>query len=102
MTRNKIGHGTRHLLTFYCLEMQCILLPSVLGLGSMAKYQQNELKGDSFLSKYKNHTSSTSRPQGRLSRCCGEMGQTSTSRRRMGFLFQGKRLMSYHFYVYRA
>ena len=38
--------------------MQGILLPSVLGLGGMDKYQQNELKGDSFLSKYNNHTTS--------------------------------------------
>ena len=82
--------------------MQGILFPSVLGLGGMDKYQQNELKCDSFLSKYNNHTSSTSRHQGRLNRYCGEMGQTSTSRRRMGFLFHGKRLMPYHFHVYRA
>ena len=41
--------------------MQGILLRSVLGLDSMAMYQQNELKGDSFLAKYNNHTSSTSR-----------------------------------------
>ena len=31
-----------------------------------------------------------------------EIGQTLTSRRRMGFLFQGKRLLPHHFHIYRA